>query len=157
MVSIYFLPGPIIPAGQALSNAIDLTTCRILRLIMPAAWTGNAPLTFQLSADNTVFHNLFHVEPYASAEKPSFVPYEVAVSTVVPNSTYALPPSTGDLIPFVRFRSGTAIRPVIQAEDRVFGVVLDISGQAGSAPPGWTTHQTWPPPPAAPAVRAVAQ
>ena len=154
LVSLYFFPGPTILAGQALSNAVDITTCRILRLIMPDGWTGNAPLTFQLSPDGNVFHNLFHVEPYTDAEHPAYVPYEVMVQAVVPGSTYALPAATGDLIPFIRFRSGTAVRPIAQEQDRAFGLVLDVSAVPGSAPPGWERRTSWPPAPAS-AVRAV--
>ena len=80
---LYHLPGPTIPAGQSLSEGVDVSGSRILRIVMPDDWTS-APLTFQLSPDNAEWHDLFHIQSTTSA----FVPFEVVVPTVHPGVVY---------------------------------------------------------------------
>jgi hypothetical protein len=45
------MTGPVISAGQSLSDAIDCSAVdKIIRIIVPSAWNG-APMSFQLSSD----------------------------------------------------------------------------------------------------------
>ena len=128
-MSLYFLPGPTIPAGQSVSEGVDCSGSRIVRIVMPDGWDA-APLTFQLSPDNGAFFNLYHVVSYTGVEHPSFTPFEVMISAVMPNAIFVMPVDTGDMISFIRFRSGTASRPVAQSTDRRFQVVLDVPAPA---------------------------
>jgi hypothetical protein len=120
-MSLYFLPGPTIPAGQSLSEGVDCTGSSIIRIVMPPAWTS-APLTFQLSPDNVTFYDLFHIQ----ATTGSFVPFEVVVPNVLPGAIYVMPPGAGFMIAFIRFRSGTKGLPVVQAAARPFQIVLNV-------------------------------
>lgn len=121
--SLYFLPGPTIPVGQSVSEGVDCSGSRIVRIMMPDAWTS-APLTFQLSPDNTTFHDLFNIQATLSA----YVPFEVIVPTVLPGATYIMPVDTGDNVSYIRFRSGTRAKPVVQAADRKFIIALLVPG-----------------------------
>ena len=124
-MSLYFLPGPIIPAGQSLSNAVDCGGNRILRMIMPDDWRA-APLTFQLSPDNTTFYDLHRIQDTNGA----FVPYEVIVPVVPVAAILILPPGTGERIFWIRFRSGTRNLPVVQPAERKFQIVMWVDAAA---------------------------
>lgn len=128
-MSLYFLPGPTIPAGQSVSEGVDCSGSRIVRIVMPDGW-DSAPLTFQLSPDNGTFYNLHHVVSYTGTERPSFTPFEVMISAVMPNAIFVMPVDTGDMISFIRFRSGTASHPIVQSIDRKFQIVLDVPAPA---------------------------
>jgi hypothetical protein len=81
------------------------------RIVMPDAWTGGAPITFQLSVDGTNYHDLHHVDP------STFFPFEVSVPRPVPGSVLTLPADFGTAVPFVKVRSGTSALPVAQTAD----------------------------------------
>ena len=49
-MALPFLDGPVIRAGQSLSEPMDCAGWWILRLVMPDDW-DRAPLTFQVSPD----------------------------------------------------------------------------------------------------------
>ena len=42
------------------------------------------------------------------------------------SATLAMPPDTGNMISFIRFRSGTKSMPVPQQSERKFQIVLDV-------------------------------
>jgi hypothetical protein len=48
----------------------------------------------------------------------------VVVPSVIPGSIFIMLPGTGDMISFIRFRSGTQSLPVAQAAERQFQLVL---------------------------------
>jgi len=123
---IYTLPGPVIPAGEFVSNAVDCGGHQILRIVTPDGW-DKASLTFQLSPDNSKFNDLYHVEPTVDG----FVPYEVIVPWIPDGATLAMPPSTGLKIFWIRFRSGTKAAPVVQSNDRMFQIVMWVPDAAG--------------------------
>jgi hypothetical protein len=116
MPSLYALPGPTILAGQSLSDGVDCTGSRILRIVVPPQWTA-APISFQLSPDNNIYGDMYHVTG-------TFSTYEVVVAPIIAGSVIVLPVGTGDGIAFVKIRSGTHAAPVKQAVDCVFTVVL---------------------------------
>ena len=47
-----------------------------------------------------LFHDLYHIQIVTGA----FVPYEAVVPTVEPGSIVVMPPDTGNMISFIRFR-----------------------------------------------------
>lgn len=79
-------------------------------LIMPAAWTA-ASITFQGSADNSTFNNLYD-------ESGSEITFTVSTSRWV-----SIPATYFAGIRFLRLRSGTSGVPVAQAADRTITVV----------------------------------
>jgi hypothetical protein len=107
-----------IPAGQSLSNGVDCGGVAILRIIMPDAWSGGAPLTFQMSPDGVNYHDLFHATP------STLTVYEAMLPTVMPGSVVNMPPGTGVGVGWIRLRSGIRTVPMVQEADRSFQFVL---------------------------------
>jgi hypothetical protein len=117
-----------LPAGESLSDPIDCTGYdAAIRLIMPDEWTGGAPVTFQLSPDNTTYHNLYHVIP------DKMITYEVTLPRPVPGSVLTFPPGMGAYPQWVKVRSGTASVPVMQEADRTFTLVLEFADTTSGA------------------------
>lgn len=131
-----------ISSGQSLSAGADCSgSLRILRIIMPPAWTA-APLTFQMSPDNVDYHNLYHVTP------TSLDDYEIIIPSVTAGSVVAFPPGTGVTVNWIKIRSGTQAVPIKQAADRVFQIVVEDATAAGE---GGGEGATGPAGPAGPA------
>jgi hypothetical protein len=113
----------IIPAGQSLSNAVDCSgSTRILRILTPAEWTGNASLTFQMSDDDVTYRDLWRVVTPGVA----YNSFEVVVPRPPPNASITMPLDMGGGVAFVRVRSGTALVPVAQDADREFQFVTKL-------------------------------
>ena len=121
---IYALPGPIIPAGESMSNAVDCGGHQILRIVTPDGWDA-APLTFQLSPDGAKFNDLYHIDPTPAG----FIPYEVIVPWIPDGATLGMPPQTGLKIFWIRFRSGTRTVPKVQSHERTFQIVMWVSDE----------------------------
>ena len=109
------LNGPIIAAGQSLSDGLDCTAGQIVRLTMPAAWTG-ANLSFQISSDGNGYNDLVTIDGH-----------EVVIP-VVPGSAVVIAPLTDYLraVAFLKVRSGTRQFPVIQPVQRDFAVAIEV-------------------------------
>lgn len=90
--------------GQSISSAIDLGRVAVSAIIMPAAWTA-AVLTFQVSADNTTFVDLY--------DTTSTTQTEVSL-TVQAARGYRLSPSDWAGFRYIKFRSGTSAAAVAQ-------------------------------------------
>jgi hypothetical protein len=106
------LNGPIISAGESLSNAVDCTGGTIVRLTMPATW-GIGNITFQISTDGAGFNDLFDQD----------------------GKEFTMVVTTGAAIPLVwdgitrcaahlKIRSGTRSHPIIQEDQRDFAIAL---------------------------------
>jgi hypothetical protein len=69
-----------IPSGQALSapGLEILPMYRVTRIGMPDDWSPTVPITFQISPDNDVYLDLFHVAQ--NVEGP-WMPYEGTTSS----------------------------------------------------------------------------
>ena len=107
------LNGPVIEAGECLSDAVDCSAGELVRITMPAEWDDGAALTFEISTDGAFFNSLF-----------GFDGYEVAINEVVAGSAVLIPESIGRGIAFIRFRSGTRGNPVEQEKRREFAVAI---------------------------------
>jgi hypothetical protein len=112
-VNLTIINGVTIKVGTALSTAVDCAPGRPIRIIMPTAWTP-AVLTFQMSNDNINFFDLFDHRGK-----------EVVIVCDGYSRSHALPPGSGPGVNYVKLRSGYAAKPVTQAADRVFSVLLD--------------------------------
>jgi hypothetical protein len=122
-MAIPFISGPKIVAGQSLSDVLDCSAAPPVRISMPAAWTP-AHLTFQLSSDGIVFENLLD----ASGK-------EIRVN-VVPGSVVRLGSQFVTAAVFLKFRSGSAGVPIVQAADRIFGCAMDNQSLGSPGPAG---------------------
>jgi hypothetical protein len=115
------LSGPVIAPGEALSSPLDCRGGSVLRVSVPANWTG-ACLSFQIgSTADGPWSDLFD----HAAER---IVYVRAGTTVLPNIQ---PPDAKASFPYVRFRSGPRGRPLPHtgAEPCIFVTTLDDSGE----------------------------
>ena len=88
-----------------------------------ALMVSRAVLTVRKRASGGPQHGfLYHIQIVTGA----FVPYEVVVPTVEPGSIVVMPPDTGNMISFIRFRLGTKSQPIVQTSMRNFQIVLDV-------------------------------
>lgn len=109
------LNGPIILAGEALSDGIDCSAGEIVRLTMPAQWSP-ANLSFQISSDGNGYNDLV-----------TFDGTEV-IMPVVPGSAVVLAPLDQYLraVAFLKIRSGSRSYPVPQPVQRDFAVAIEV-------------------------------
>jgi hypothetical protein len=115
---IYALPGPIIPAGESISNAVDCGGNQILRIVTPSGW-DRAALSFQLSPDGAKFNDLYWVQLTGG----KFLPFEAVVDPLPDGAVLVMPPQSGLKIFWIRFRSGTKAVPVVQSNERMFQII----------------------------------
>lgn len=111
---IEILNGPIIEAGDSLSDALDCSAGPIVKITMPGNWVS-ADLTFQTSSDGVMFNDVF-----------DSTGHEVTYSVQAGTGVIGMRLSTG----WVKFRSGSREMPVPQPELREFAVALDVVGIA---------------------------
>ena len=107
--------GPIIQAGDSLSAGIDCSAGPIVKITMPGNFVGDT-ITFQTSSDGIMYNDIF--QPDGT---------ELMFRVIAGTGIIGMRLSTG----FVKFRSGTRERPVVQPELREFAVALDVLGTAG--------------------------
>lgn len=111
--------GPAIQAGESLSEGVDVSAGRIVRITTPGGWTG-ANLTFQISTDGASGYNDLY---NAKGE-------EITVVTRGDNSAIIVRDEWTRNIKFIKFRSGTASHPVPQEEGRLFAIAIDVAEPA---------------------------
>lgn len=114
-MTLSILNGPVIAAGKSLSDAIDCTSGKIVRITTPSAWSPGAHLTFQISSDGQGFNDLYRQG-------------EEVVIPCGPNRGIMLLPDFWPGAAFLKFRSGTSAYPVAQAERRQFAVAVETDG-----------------------------
>ena len=95
----------VILGGQSLSAAIDCTNANVLNVAI-GEWEPVAQLSFQISADNLTYYNLF----WENGQE--------IVMTVWPNTAYVLTGAWRESIRWLKIRSGTSKGPVNQTETR---------------------------------------
>ena len=112
-MALTILNGPVIAAGESLSDGINCTAGQIARFTMPAGWT-NANITFAISSDGNGYNDLF------DADGKEITMTVVAGSAVV----VAQFEQFFRAIAFIKIRSGTRAYPVVQQERREFSIAL---------------------------------
>jgi hypothetical protein len=129
-MALVVVTGPIIRAGESLSEGLDLSSGELLRLTMPLDWTP-APLSFQLSSDGIHYNDAFHLSGF-----------EVSMTTVFPNSVIIVPYDVGRAIAWLKVRSGTRDKPILQQADRTFAVDISTSAPTSTGKPssGWVWY-----------------
>jgi hypothetical protein len=115
-MTLQVLNGPIIAAGESLSDGVDCSAGSIVRFTMPAGWTS-ANLTFQISSDGNGYNDLVNING-----TPLSLP-------VVPGSAVVLGQFQEYLraIAFIKFRSGTKEHPIVQSVQRDFAIAIEVS------------------------------
>ena len=117
MASLVVLNGPLIRAGESLSEGINTQDRDIVRLTMPSEW-DNAPISFQFSTDGTFYNDLFHV----SGVPGSYTAFEVVLTQVEAGVGVVVPIGFSRGIVWFKVRSGTRDTPVEQSADRNFAL-----------------------------------
>ena len=102
--------GPIIDAGDSLSAGIDCSAGPIVKITLPGNFVGDT-ISFQTSSDGIMYNDIF--QPDGS---------ELTFRVIAGTGIIGMRLNTG----FVKFRSGTRERPVVQPELREFAVALDV-------------------------------
>jgi hypothetical protein len=100
-----------IPAGETESNSVDLSTGGLMAILSPLEWTP-ANVSFLVSADNVSFRNM-----YDGHGNEVIHPMGANRSTIID------PSLTAGAI-YVKIRSGPAQNPIVQADDRIFTLVI---------------------------------
>src|SRR6185436_7601855 len=115
-MAIVVLNGPTIDPGDSLSDAVDCSAGKIIKITMPSDWTF-AEITFQTSSDGVGFNDIM---------KPNG--QEVLCTVFEGTAIIGMELVTG----FLKIRSGTRDRPVVQTDRRTFAVAIDTG--TASAP-----------------------
>lgn len=123
-----WINGPIIAAGESLSEGLDVSGGTLVRITMPKVWT-DAVLSFQISTDGDAYNDLY-----------SYQHGEVAVP-VTAGSALLLPPDLMRGIGFIKFRSGPSGNPRPQPEQRNFAVTIETAAAATAAATARKTPQ----------------
>jgi len=113
-MAIQVLNGPNISAGESLSDALDCSAGRIIKITMPKLWTF-ADITFQTSSDGVGFNDIM---------KPDG--REVMCTVFEGTAIIGMELVTG----FLKIRSGTRDAPVAQEAIRTFAIAIDTGASA---------------------------
>jgi len=100
-----------IQAGQSLGDPVDCSAGPIVKLTLPGNFVGDT-ISFQTSSDGLMFNDMFMPDGHE------------LVYTVIAGTGIFVPRLTTG---FVKIRSGTRERPVVQPELREFAVALEVS------------------------------
>jgi len=115
--SVIILNGPIIQANYYLSEGIDCSAGKIVRITMPDEW-DTANLTFQISTNGEFYNDLY----YANGDE--YLIYAAKQRAIIIDQEEWVPGL------WVKIRSGTAAQPVVQTAYREFSMVLLVEGDA---------------------------
>jgi hypothetical protein len=96
-MAIVVLNGPFIQAGESLSDVVDCSAGKVVRITMPGQWTYH-DLTFQISSDGLMFNNLVDTDGK-----------EIKV-VVVPNAGVIFPADWARSIVFIKFPNCASLR-----------------------------------------------
>jgi len=99
-----------IQAGQSLGDPVDCSAGPIVKLTLPGNFVGDT-ISFATSSDGLMFNYMFIHAANA------------LIYTVIAGTGIFVPRLTTG---FVKIRSGTRERPVVQPELREFAVALDV-------------------------------
>lgn len=114
--TVQIVNGPTIAAGQSVSNAVDCSAGKIIRITTPAEWNNYAPISFLVSTDNVFFSDL-----YKSDGLEFVLPCGKGRGIIV---------NQNDWWPglWVKIRSGTHDAPIPQTAQREFAIALLVAG-----------------------------
>ncbi len=114
---LVILDGPIIRAGESLSEPMDCSVGLPVRITMPQEWTS-ARLTFSFSSDGDTYQDVF-----------TFDGQELQIN-VMANTCIPVPEQYGRMLGFMKIRSGPRDKPVPQEAERHFRMALTRAASA---------------------------
>jgi len=114
-MTLSIVSGPVIPAGESLSDGVDVSAGKIVRITTPGGWDA-ANLTFQISTDGASGYN----DLYDAQGN------EITIVVRGDNSAILIQERWTHAINFIKFRSGTAKSPVVQKQDREFAIAIEV-------------------------------
>lgn len=100
-----------IASGTSLSSPIDLSKGALVYMLTPSAWTA-ADLTFQISEDNITFYDLFDNAGFELKR------------TITPGVAVLVDTKWTEAAMWIKLRSGSRVKPINQAADRPFTLML---------------------------------
>jgi hypothetical protein len=103
--------GPVIDAGESLSEGIDLAGGQLVRITAPAYWSG-ANISFQISSDGNGYNDL-----YTSDGNEVVIPCGPGRAIVIEAAWWKA-------IAFLKIRSGRVEAPDVQTERQEFAVAV---------------------------------
>lgn len=107
-MALIIINGPFIQAGESLSDAVDCSAGRLVKITMPGQW-NSAEITFQTSSDGIMYNDI---------RKPDGSHLQCIV---FPGSAILGIDLT---IGWLKIRSGTPDHPVVQNGTREFAVAI---------------------------------
>jgi hypothetical protein len=113
-MALTVINGPVIEAGQSLSDGVDISAGPLVRITFPAGWT-NANLTFAISSDGNGYNDIYDVHG------------DPVTITVRPGGAVRVPIEWSTMLGWLKLRSGTPEHPVEQEERREFSVAIETS------------------------------
>jgi len=105
--------GPMIAAGESLSDGVDCSAGTIVRITVPQEYTA-ANLTFQVSSDGNFYNDLYGPDGM-----------EITLSAKA-DTGIIVPVVWSQSINFIKFRSGSRAHPVNQEVDCRFAIAVDV-------------------------------
>ena len=115
-MTLEILNGPVIEAGESLSDGIDCTGGDIVRITMPSTkWTG-ANLTFQISSDGNGYNDLYTAR---GEELTITMPKVPSAAVIVKNEEWT------KAVAWLKIRSGTGAHPIAQEERQQFAIAIE--------------------------------
>jgi len=107
--------GPVIAAGESLSDGIDLAGGQLVRITAPYAWSG-ANISFQISSDGNGYNDL-----YTSDGNEVVIPCEAGTAIVIDW------PFWWKAVAFLKIRSGRHDAADEQRERQEFAVAVWVA------------------------------
>jgi hypothetical protein len=120
-MTLVVVNGPVIEAGASLSNGVDCTAGKIVRITTPADW-DSANLTFMISSDGAGFNDLYTADGT-----------EVTIVVKGDNSAILVDEKWTHAVGWLKVRSGTSKYPVAQKERREFAIALEVDAASAMA------------------------
>jgi len=108
------LNGPVIAAGESVSDGIDCTAGPLVRITFPAQW-GGGNLTFLISSDGNGYNDIYDAKG------------EPVTAVVRPGGAVRVPLEWSSMLGWLKFRAGTPSHPVVQEARREFSVALEVA------------------------------
>lgn len=102
-----------IPAGEALSQQVDLGEERLHRIDLPAGWDA-ASITLRAAYSDGPLRSVF------------LETAEFEITTAAPNRSIVISPAVAFGIRYVQIRSGTEALPVNQSAERLLKLVTTL-------------------------------
>ena len=103
--------GPVIAAGESLSDGVDLAAGQLVRITAPREWAG-ANISFQISSDGAGYNDL-----YTARGDEVVIPCGAGRAIIIDEKWWKA-------IAFLKIRSGTSEAPDPQTDRQEFAVAV---------------------------------